>query len=116
MDAPVVIAVIETPRQAVMEKLLKNRGLSEEEIQRQRPDTSLLSIGAAIENLSLAAHALGYGSCWMCAPLYAYREMEEILNVDSENKLVSLVCLGIPETDREPTLKKDLGEILTIIE
>ena len=28
------------------------------------------SIGAALQNLMLAAHATGLASCWMCAPLF----------------------------------------------
>lgn len=116
-DAPVVIAVVQKPKPSFMEDLLEKRGLSPGEISRCRPDGSLLSIGAAIENLSLAAHSLGYGTCWLAAPLYAYEGLERILNIQNPDKLVSLISLGKPLFDnQEPTPKKELEEVFRLIE
>jgi len=115
-DAPVNIAVIETPRKNHMGDLMTARGISKEEMDRLRPDTGLLSIGAAIQNLSLVAHELGYGTCWMTAPLYAYKELEEIIGIPEGCKLVSIVCLGRPADDKKGPPKKPLEEVLTIVE
>ena len=41
---------------------------------RQRPD--IQSVGAAVQLLVTAAHAMGYGSCWMSAPVLAAERLE----------------------------------------
>lgn len=115
-DAPVVIAVFKTPRDSFINELLERRGFTYNEINRQRPDGSLLSIGAAVENLSLTAHAMGYGTCWMAAPLYAYEQLESILGTSSDKQLVSLVSLGVPNESKGLTPKKSLDDVLDIIE
>ena len=116
-DAPVVIACIETERTSKMTEFLKNQGLSYEEVLLYRPDSSLLSIGAAIENMSLTATALGYGTCWMCAPIIAYKNFKKILNLSETDKIVSLLVLGKPSSDNQnQPPKKSLNEIMEIIE
>jgi len=115
-DAPVNIAVLMEPKVSLMAEIMREKGVSEEKITRMRPNPELLSIGAAIENLSLAAHALGYGSCWLTAPLYACKKLEEILDVQSPYQLVSLLCLGKPETKTTGPQKKDLSEVMTVID
>ena len=116
-DAPVVIACIETKRESAMTEFLKKKGLSYEEILLYRPDSSLLSMGAAIENMSLTATTLGYGTCWMCAPIIAYKKFKEILELSDSDKIVSLFALGKPASDNpnQPP-KKELKEIMKIIE
>ncbi len=37
------------------------------------------SLGAAVQLLCTAAHAMGYGSCWMTAPVLAAPAIEELL-------------------------------------
>ena len=69
-------------------------------------------MGAAIENMSLAATALGLATCWMCAPLVAYREFSELLNIGKENKVVSLLTVGYPDGDSfSRPQKKTLEEV-----
>lgn len=115
-EAPVVIGVVQKPRASFMEDLLIKKGVSSEEIAKCRPDGSLLSIGAAIENLSLAAHSLGYGTCWLAAPLYAYKELQEILGTQGSDRLVSLLSLGVPlDKNQLTTPKKDLDEVMRIV-
>ncbi|MDD3236763.1 MAG: nitroreductase family protein [Candidatus Gastranaerophilales bacterium] len=115
-NAPCVIAAIEYPRFSDTNELFKRRGLTLSEYEQARPDSSLLSMGAAIENISLAAHGLGYGTCWMCAPIVAYKELKELLNIEASAKIVSLIALGFPqdETPSQPT-KKSLDDIMEII-
>ena len=116
-NAPVVIVCIETKRKSTMTEFLKAQGLTYEEILLYRPDSSLLSMGAAIENMSLAAAALGYGTCWMCAPIIAYKAFKEILDLSKSDKIVSLLALGKPASDNQnQPPKKELREIMDIIE
>lgn len=116
VNAPVVIAIIETERNSLITELLQENNFPGEEINLMRPNSSLLSIGAAIENMSLAAHALGYGTCWLCAPIVAYKKFIEILNLDEKSKIISLLTVGIPENDNfKSPPKKTLSEVMKII-
>ena len=115
-EAPVNIAILMEVKGSVIEEVLHSRNIPFEEIQRIRPNPALQSIGASIENFSLAAHALGYGTCWLTAPLAAYKELETILDVESPMQLVSFLCLGIPLTEGKQTPKKPLEEIMTVVE
>lgn len=56
--------------------------------------SDLQSVSAAIQNFLLAAHALGYGSCWMTGPLIAYPEISNILNLKNDEQLIALLPLG----------------------
>lgn len=115
--APVVIACIETKRESALTEFLKGKGLSYKEILLYRPDSSLLSMGAAIENMSLSAAALGYGTCWMCAPIIAYKDFKKILKLSESDKIVSLLALGKSAYDNQnQPPKKNLEEIMEIIE
>lgn len=115
-DVPVNIAVLTEPKESVMEEILKKKGFSQQEILRRRPHPALLSVGAAIENISLAAHALGYGTCWLTALIHAYSELEKILDVKPPFQLVSFLCLGVPEeSNGTGPVKKELSEIMTVL-
>lgn len=117
--APIVIAVLMTPFTNTTEKLVRSMGANEQEMMRLRPKPELQSIGAAIQNMSLAAYALGYGTCWMTAPVMAYKEMEKLLEVNEPEQLVALVCLGKSDnghSDLALKNKKKLEEIVTYID
>jgi nitroreductase len=62
---------------------------------------------AATENILLAAHALGYGGCWIAGWNRIYeRDVFEIMRIEDKRlKLISLVALGVPQ-DTTPGLKK----------
>ncbi len=116
INAPVLIIAVEFKKESYMNELFKEKGMSEEEIYQLRPDSSLLSMGAAIENMSLAAHALGYGTCWMCAPLVASYEYKKILNITEEARIVTFLTLGTPlDSSTAQPPKKTLEEVMQII-
>lgn len=56
----------------------------------------LLSASALIQNLLLAAHARGLGTCWMTGPKYMEKEINELLDITQE-ELVSVVPIGYPD-------------------
>jgi len=63
----------------------------------------LQAIGAAVENLLLAAASIGIDSLWMCDVLYACQEYQDCLNL--REPLVACVALGYRTshtTPREP--------------
>lgn len=116
-EAPFVIAIVEEPKSNYVTEILKAKGLSAEDISLMKPDSSLLSVGAAIENMSLSAHALGYGTCWLCAPIVAVKELGEILKVKDGEKIVSLLSVGKPINENTSFVsKKILEEVMEIIE
>lgn len=86
------------------------------EIIGQDYDPVAQSIGAAIQNLHLAAFALGYGTCWMTGPLIAREEMEALLGVEPPWKLAAVVPLGRPAKVPGQRPRKDLDEITTFID
>jgi nitroreductase len=67
---------------------------------------------AAVENMLIAATALGYGSCW----LEGYtrpneEEFKTLLNVPKDRRLLTLIPIGVPA--EWPTKeKKPLNEVL----
>lgn len=117
VEAPITIAVLMKPYINITEQILTKENMDDKEIKRLRPRPDLQSIGAAIENICLAATALGYGSCWMTAPIVAYEEMEKILDIKPEYQLVALVPIGKPDPrNKEIETKKEIHEIITFIE
>ena len=97
--------------------MMKKLNFDNEKLKYMRPDSSLLSIGGAIENMSLAAHNLGYGTCWMVAPIIATEEFSKLLNLDNDSHVVSLLPLGIPyRDDYQSPPKKTLEEVIKIID
>jgi len=61
---------------------------------------SLVSIGAAIENILLRAYDLGLGTCWMMIPLeydYVFRKR---FNIPEKKYLVSVIAVGYPSDSK----------------
>ncbi|MCC0726614.1 nitroreductase family protein [Clostridioides sp. ZZV14-6045] len=67
--------------------------------------SNIQSIGAAIQNMSLTAVELGLGSLWICDVYFAYHELCEWLDTDSQ--LVAAISLGYPDEQpsKRPRLK-----------
>lgn len=66
-----------------------------------KPQTggSSLDIGAAVENLLIAAQAEGLGTCWLGMPLMFKDEIRKVLDIPENENLVTCVCLGYPDND-----------------
>jgi nitroreductase len=61
------------------------------------------SASAAMENLLLAATALGLGTCWMTGPLRDESGLRRILAIPDEKEIVAVTPLGYPESvPRDP--------------
>ncbi|SDM35319.1 nitroreductase family protein [Halarsenatibacter silvermanii] len=71
------------------------------------------SVGAAIENMLLAATDMGLGSLWICDVFVAEDEIAEWLEVDDE--LVAAVALGHSAEDAEKTEREDVESLTTWI-
>ena len=58
---------------------------------------ALLSLGAAVENLMLAAADAGYASCWVAAPIFCPEEARDALALPVEWLPHALVLVGHPD-------------------
>ena len=76
----------------------------------------LLSVGAAIQNLLLALSEKGYGACWMNDPVIAKAEISQYLGMTSDEKLVSLIPVGIPAFTPKGKKYKDFNDVVKVIE
>jgi nitroreductase len=113
--APVVIAVFMEAYDAGTDLLLKRMGYSVDEVKRLRPLPGLQSVAAAIQNMLLAIHALGYGSCWMTGPLVAQESFETLLGYSKERFIAGLLPVGIPDEAGPARSRKPLDEIVRTI-
>jgi coenzyme F420-0:L-glutamate ligase/coenzyme F420-1:gamma-L-glutamate ligase len=76
----------------------------------------LLSAGAAIQNLLLAFHAQGYGSCWMASTLFSQEETRAALEMDDGWFALGVVAAGrMPAgTAAAPRPPLDLSSFLRV--
>jgi F420 biosynthesis protein FbiB-like protein len=58
------------------------------------------STALACQNLLLAAHDLGLGACWMCAPLFVPDLVRDLLNLPAAWQPQALITLGYPAETR----------------
>jgi nitroreductase len=73
----------------------------------------VLSAGAAAMNLVLAAHALGYGACWI-TEWYAYdRAVLEALGLQPHERIAGFVHIGRPPGVPEDRPRPPLADIAT---
>jgi nitroreductase len=72
---------------------------------------NIQSIGAAIQNMVLAAQDLGIGTLWMCDVFYAYKELCAWLGQTSQ--MIAAVSLGYPDEQPKARPRKPLSEVTT---
>ncbi len=97
-EVPVVIAVIGDPQKSGADLFLDEgtgRGYLE-------------ACSAAIQNMMLAAHALGLGSLWFT--LFEPASLRKTLGLDPGKDPVGLVCIGKCAGGPAPAKRKDPGE------
>jgi len=112
-NAPAVIAMAMEDYESVLEKGVH---LSHEEINKLRNFPDMQSAGAAIQNILLSAVDLGYGACWLSAPMMAKEDLEKILNIENPYHLIAFVAVGKASKNLQPKPKKSLDEIFTLVE
>ncbi len=63
---------------------------------KERPETSIQTVAAAIQNLLLAAYAEGLGACWMTGPVHVADQINAFLKI-RDKTLVAVIPLGYPD-------------------
>jgi 5,6-dimethylbenzimidazole synthase len=96
-SVPVLIAIIGDPKKSGVDMFTE-----------EGPMGYQAACAAAIQNLHLAAHALGLSSLWFT--LFDKRAMREILGVAPEKRVLALICVGRPESLPAPTPRKNIKE------
>ncbi|AWB11079.1 Nitroreductase [Thermodesulfobium acidiphilum] len=110
-EAPVVIFAIAKPYKSVMDFI--NEYFVEEDEPSFAYEASIQSVSASILQLQIAAHILGYGSCWMTAPNIARKEMGKILGIQEADRIVATIPLGKPAIkDLAAPRRKSVNEVL----
>jgi F420 biosynthesis protein FbiB-like protein len=61
------------------------------------------SAAMAGQNLLLAAHGLGLGACWLCAPLFCGDAVREALSLAEDWQPQGLITLGYPAEAKQKT-------------
>ncbi len=112
-EAPAVIALVMEEYETVLEKGVN---LTHEEINRNRNFPDLQSAGACIQNLLLSATDMGYGACWLSAPLIAKSELEAMLDINKPYKLIAFIAVGKPRHMPQPKQRKAIDEIFELRE
>jgi len=74
-----------------------------------------ISAAMAAQNLMLAAHSFGIGSCCVTGPLAAQEALKDLLGLGKRRKIVCLVVLGYPAEQPEPPLRKPVEKIAKYI-
>jgi nitroreductase len=95
--APAIVAVIADPEKTGADRFLEGGGIGYQH-----------GCCAAVQNMLLAAHAMGYGGLWFT--LYDMDEMRGILDVSPPKEVLALVCLGKAEGEPLQTPRKGLEE------
>jgi F420 biosynthesis protein FbiB-like protein len=85
---------------------------TDESENRVEGDLAIQSLGAAIQNVLLAAHSLSLGACWFCAPAFCKTEVRKALHLPVEFEPQALITLGYAAEKPEAPQRKPLHEIL----
>lgn len=70
------------------------------------------AIGACIQNMLLALHALGLGGVWLGEILKNRKAVERLLEVPETCELMALVAFGRPATGGGPGVRRPLAEVV----
>lgn len=68
------------------------------------------SIGAAIQNMLLAAHELGLGTCWIGEILKNEDKVRELLGVSDDLQLMAVISIGYPDGRNLKSKRRDISE------
>lgn len=109
--APAAVCVIGRPYESATDRHLREKDPERHRVRRYHVNAGLQSIAAAITQFLLAAHSLGYGTCWMTGPLVAKQELESALSVRAPEELLAIVALGKPDASPPKPPRKPPEEI-----
>jgi len=81
------------------------------ERQRCEWQMAVQSVALACQNLMLAAHARGLGSCWICAPIFCVPTVQRALDLPADWEPQGLITLGWPADNGRERIRKPLESV-----
>ena len=102
-SAPVIIVIIGDPKKTGVDMFMEEGKAAGYQH----------ACAAAIQNMHLAAHALGLGSLWFT--FFDKQNLRDILGIDPEKTPVALVCLGKAGSEPQDMPRKDVKEKTTYV-
>lgn len=111
--APLVIVALSKRAPSFIERL---SGSAATTISAGPLDAELMSVAMAIQNIQLAAHALGLGSCCMTGPCLAAAELHAILDVRAPFELAAIIPVGRYTQAPPAPVRKEITLISETIE
>lgn len=72
-----------------------------------RRKMAIESVSAAFQNLLLAAHEEGLGTCWMTGPLAKASEIHSLLAIADDKEIIALTPLGFAVENPAPPARID---------
>ncbi|MCI8327451.1 MAG: nitroreductase family protein [Lachnospiraceae bacterium] len=101
-DAPVIVFVVNSLGESILSELTPEERIYE--------ICNIQSIGAAIQNMILAATEKEIGSLWICDIYFAYSELCEWLN--REGQLVAAIAFGYPDESPKERPRKNFEDVV----
>lgn len=98
--APVTVFVVNSIGRSLFQSLTPEERIAE--------ICNIQSIGAAMENMALAAKGLGLGSLWLGDIFFAYEELTRWLNTEGE--LIAAMAFGYPAEYPEKRPRKPFAD------
>ncbi len=116
VDAPLVFIVCVEREETPLWKCYTKQGMDRYDAFRKFGYVDLLSVSAAIENLLLTAHDLGYGACWMNIPFMAKDALEDLFSISYPWEILAMIPVGIPAHNPTAPKRKNLEEVAVFID
>ncbi|MEW6585580.1 MAG: nitroreductase family protein [Nitrospirota bacterium] len=100
-----------------LQYIMEKHEMNECEARKYMGYVEIMSVSAAIENLLLSAHSLGYGACWMRVPFIAKEDLKNLLNVQFPWDLIAFIPIGYPDPEYPlpKVRRKKIEDIATFI-
>ena len=73
----------------------------------------ILSAGASVQNLLMAAHLLNLGAMWRTGNLAFNRHLMDLLNMEKNESIVGFVYLGTEEGNKKPVPQLDIKDFVS---
>ncbi len=106
-NAPTIIAIYNTKTFSNLAKRFSKRYV------KIAKSSEVQAIGAVIQNILLTASVYKIGGCWTIIPLFCEKEINKILNTNTE--LMAIITLGYPIEKGKRASRKQLSKIVKYI-
>jgi F420 biosynthesis protein FbiB-like protein len=84
---------------------------ADEPKQKSERDLAIQSLGAAVQNMLLAAQSKSLGSCWFSAPAFCQALVRKVLRIPRDFEPQALITVGYPAENPVAPMRKPIGDI-----